>query len=208
MMSKEVDPNAIRTIGVVTKLDLAEKGIRRKLEVGVDQLNLRLGVVAVRNRNQEENERGIGFETSRQMENMFFRSHAELATLSGEFNERRQQQLNEGAGEHGGLFLGTNNLAQLLTIIQEQRIRTTLPKIKLKCRDMLSEYRAKYRELPTGNVTNGSEARIKIEHLLNQTFQQIAALVRGEHGVAKVRHTHSTQTAHKQQPAANEEGNT
>ena len=34
MMSKEVDPQSIRTIGVVTKLDLAEKGIRRKLENG------------------------------------------------------------------------------------------------------------------------------------------------------------------------------
>lgn len=39
MMSKEVDPQSIRTIGVVTKLDLAEKGIRRKLENGPDSSN-------------------------------------------------------------------------------------------------------------------------------------------------------------------------
>ena len=39
MMSKEVDPQSIRTIGVVTKLDLAEKGIRRKLENGQSSSN-------------------------------------------------------------------------------------------------------------------------------------------------------------------------
>ena len=39
MMSKEVDPQSIRTIGVVTKLDLAEKGIRRKLENGRSSSN-------------------------------------------------------------------------------------------------------------------------------------------------------------------------
>lgn len=187
MMSKEVDPDAVRTIGVVTKLDLAEKGIRRKLQNGVQQLNLRLGVVAVRNRNQEENERGVSFEVARQMENLFFQNHPELASLAVDFSERRAQQLTDGEGDggNGGLYLGTHNLAQLLTVIQEQRIRSTLPKIKLKCRDLLQEYRAKYRELPSGHVSNASEARVKVEHLLNSAMQQVAAIVRGEHAPAK-----------------------
>lgn len=46
-MSKEVDPQSIRTIGVVTKLDLAEKGIRRKLENGqVQSLHARFARTA------------------------------------------------------------------------------------------------------------------------------------------------------------------
>lgn len=184
MMSKEVDSVSIRTIGVVTKLDLAEKGIRRKLENGVDQLALRLGVVAVRNRNQDENDRNVSFDTSRQMETKFFQNHPELSALAQDFQVRRAASELDGSS-NGGLYLGTNNLAQVLTVIQEQRIRTTLPKIKLKCRDALTEYRAKYRELPAGNVSNGGEARVKIEHLLNTTMQQVGGLVRGEHSVAK-----------------------
>lgn len=151
----------------------------------MSQLALRLGVVAVRNRNQDENDRGVSFEVSRQMESMFFQQHGELAALAYDFNARREAAAAEGSEAVGGLFLGTHNLAQLLTLIQEQRIRTTLPKIKLRCRDMLTEYRARYRELPQGNVSNGSEARVKIEHLLNTTMQQVGALVRGEHTVAK-----------------------
>jgi len=186
MMAKDVDANNDRTIGVVTKLDLAEKGIRRKLERGVEQLDLRLGVVAVRNRTQEENERGISFELARQMEATFFSKHSELSSLAVDFAERQAAHHAEhGESGRGGLFLGTSNLAQLLTIIQEQRIRTTLPGIRIKCRDMLQEFRAKYRELPTGNVTTGGEARVKIEHLLNTCMSQIAALVRGEHSSAK-----------------------
>jgi len=184
-MSKEVDPDLIRTIGVVTKPDLAENGILTKLQRGVEQLKLRLGVVAVRNRTHDENERGVSFEVARQMETLFFKNHKELSHLAMEFAERKAQHERDGPADIGGLYLGTNNLAQLLTLIQEQRIRTTLPKIKVKCRDVLNEYRAKYRELPSGHVATGGEARVKIEHLLNNTMQQLGALVRGEHSAAR-----------------------
>lgn len=183
MMSKEVDTEAIRTIAVVTKVDLGEKGIRRKLENGADQLNLHLGLVAVRNRNQDEIDRNISFEVSRQMEQQFFLSHPELAPLAGDYAERKR--LSETDGVNGGLYLGTTNLAQLLTVIQEQRIRSTLPSIRQKVRDALQDYRTRYRELPSGNVSNGGEARGKIEHLINIAMDQIAAIVRGEHASAK-----------------------
>lgn len=132
MLAKEVDPASQRTIGVVTKLDLAEGGILRKLERGVEQLNLRLGVVAVRNRTHEENARNITSEAARQVESDFFNKHPELHVLAQDFAERKAQHERNGAANNGGLFLGTHNLAQLLTLIQEQRIRTTLPKIKVR----------------------------------------------------------------------------
>lgn len=181
MMSKEVDPQGIRTIGVVTKLDLAEKGIARKLLTGTEQLNLKLGVVAVRNRTQEEIERGISFEVAREMERQYFANHVELSEYNQPFDgNRNTMEEKMSLGVNGGLYLGTANLAAVLTVIQEQRIRSTLPRIRQRVREQLTEQRAKYKELPAG-VTTISECRVRIEHLLTTYIQQLQALVTGNH---------------------------
>jgi len=181
MMAKEVDPQGIRTIGVVTKLDLAEKGIARKLLTGTEQLNLKLGVVAVRNRTQEENERGITFEVAREMEKQYFANHVELSEYNQQFDgSTNSVEEKMSLGLTGGLYLGTSNLAAVLTVIQEQRIRSTLPKIRQRVREQLAEQRAKYKELPVG-LTTVSECRVRIEHLLTSYIQQLQALVTGNH---------------------------
>jgi len=58
-LSREVDPEGIRTIAVVTKIDKCEKGIKAKIEgTAEDSVKLKLGYVAVRNRTQEEIDAG------------------------------------------------------------------------------------------------------------------------------------------------------
>ena len=170
MMSKTVDPLGERSIGVVTKADLAEKGIRRKLERGVEELGLQLGVVAVRCRSQEENDRGVTWEVSREMEKMFFRSHPELGALAD----------NSG----GSLALGISALAQLLTTIQEQKIRASLPGIRGTIRETLSTQRQLLAALPP-TLTSYSECRMRVDHLLSAYVTHVAALARGDHSIAK-----------------------
>ena len=170
MMSKSVDPLGERSIGVVTKADLAEKGIRRKLEKGVEELGLQLGVVAVRCRSQEENDRGVTWEVSREMEKMFFRQHAELNALAD----------NSG----GSLALGVSALAQLLTTIQEQKIRASLPGIRGNIRETLATQRQLLAALPP-TLTSYSECRMRVDHLLSSYVTHVAGLARGDHSIAK-----------------------
>ena len=170
MMSKQVDPLGERSIGVVTKADLAEKGIRRKLEKGVEELGLQLGVVAVRCRSQEENDRGVTWEVSREMEKMFFRGHTELSALA------------DSSG--GSLALGVSALAQLLTTIQEQKIRASLPGIRGNIRETLATQRQLLAALPP-TLTSYTECRMRADHLLSSYVTHVSALARGDHSIAK-----------------------
>ena len=170
MMSKGVDPLGERSIGVVTKADLAEKGIRRKLERGVEELGLQLGVVAVRCRSQEENDRGVTWEVSREMEKMFFKQHTELSALA------------DSSG--GSLALGVSALAQLLTGIQEQKIRASLPGIRGNIRETLATQRQLLSALPP-TLSSYSECRMRVDHLLSAYVTHVSALARGDHSIAR-----------------------
>ena len=154
----------------MTKADLAEKGIRRKLEKGVEELGLQLGVVAVRCRSQEENDRGVTWEVSREMEKMFFRQHQELNALAD----------NSG----GSLALGISALAQLLTTVQEQKIRASLPGIRGTIRETLSTQRQLLNALPP-TLSSYSECRMRVDHLLSTYVAHVSALARGDHSIAK-----------------------
>ena len=170
MLSKDVDPEGARSIGVVTKIDLAEKGVRRKLEKGVDELGLQMGVVAVRCRSQEENDRGVSWEVSREMERQFFRQHPELSALADD--------------SHGSLQLGVPALAALLTSIQEQKIRQSLPGIRSNIRDSLLSQRSLLVALPP-TLTSYSDAKGKVDLLLSHFLANVAALARGDHSIAR-----------------------
>jgi dynamin 1-like protein len=51
-MAKKVDSSGIRTLGVITKIDIMDRGTNaRKLIMG-EEVPLRLGYIGVKNRNQ------------------------------------------------------------------------------------------------------------------------------------------------------------
>ncbi|KAK9820379.1 hypothetical protein WJX72_009659 [[Myrmecia] bisecta] len=82
MLAEEHDPAKKRTLGVVTKIDLAEKGIRAKLEAtGEDDVKLALGIIAVRNRSQDEVEANISAAEALERECSFLDSHPELSAM-------------------------------------------------------------------------------------------------------------------------------
>jgi replication fork clamp-binding protein CrfC len=53
-IAREVDPKGIRTIGVITKIDIMDKGTSAKRMIEGKDVSLRLGFVGIKNRSQQD----------------------------------------------------------------------------------------------------------------------------------------------------------
>jgi hypothetical protein len=51
-MARECDPKGIRTIGVVTKIDIMDRGTSAKRMIEGKDVALRLGFIGIKNRSQ------------------------------------------------------------------------------------------------------------------------------------------------------------
>ena len=49
-MARQLDPKGIRTIGVLTKLDIMDRGVSAKRMIMNQEVPLRMGYVGVKNR--------------------------------------------------------------------------------------------------------------------------------------------------------------
>lgn len=74
-MAKEVDPEGLRTIGVITKLDLMEEGTDAKDILENKLLRLRRGYIGVVNRSQRDIEGKKDLKDALNNERKFFSSH-------------------------------------------------------------------------------------------------------------------------------------
>lgn len=53
-MARNIDPKGIRTIGVITKIDIMDRGTNARRMIMNQEIQLRLGFVGVKNRAQED----------------------------------------------------------------------------------------------------------------------------------------------------------
>lgn len=74
-MAKEVDPQGIRTIGVITKLDLMDEGTDAREILENKLLPLRRGYVGVVNRSQKDIDGRKDIKAALEAERRFFLSH-------------------------------------------------------------------------------------------------------------------------------------
>ncbi|XP_060179420.1 dynamin-related protein 3A-like isoform X2 [Lycium barbarum] len=109
-MAKEVDPTGTRTIGVITKLDIMDKGTDARNFLLGKVIPLRLGYIGVVNRSQEDINKNRPITEALAYEDQFFRDH----------------HVYRGLSDRCGIPL----LAKKLNQILEQHIRNVLPTLK------------------------------------------------------------------------------
>ncbi|TPX57912.1 hypothetical protein PhCBS80983_g03475 [Powellomyces hirtus] len=119
-LAREVDPEGVRTIGVLTKIDLMDQGTDVVDILAGRVIPLRLGYVPVINRGQRDIENKKKITVALEAERSFFENHAS-------YKSKAQ-------------YCGTPFLARKLNMILMHHIRNTLPEIKAKIQAGLVKY--------------------------------------------------------------------
>uniref|UniRef100_A0A7N6A3A9 Dynamin-2 n=1 Tax=Anabas testudineus TaxID=64144 RepID=A0A7N6A3A9_ANATE len=116
-IAKEVDPQGLRTIGVITKLDLMDEGTDAKEILENKLLPLRRGYIGVVNRSQKDIDGKKDIRVALAAERKFFLSHP--------------------AYRHMAERMGTPHLQKLLNQQLTNHIRDTLPGLRSKLQSQL-----------------------------------------------------------------------
>ncbi|KAI5893730.1 Dynamin central region-domain-containing protein [Schizophyllum commune] len=137
-LAREVDPEGLRTIGVLTKIDLMDKGTDVIDILAGRVIPLRLGYVPVVNRGQKDIETGKAIAAALEYERQYFSSHPSYAGKES--------------------YCGTPYLARKLNTLLMQHIRATLPDIKMRISQQLQKFNAELASLggPTADGNAGN----------------------------------------------------
>jgi len=126
-LARRVDPSGQRTIGVITKLDLMDRGTDAYDVLAGNTIPLKLGYIGVVCRSQRDIESHKPVEQSLADEKRFFETHPRYSSLSG--------------------HCGTQYLAKTLNNVLLHHIRSTLPDLKQRVTKMLGDARIAYAQL-------------------------------------------------------------
>ncbi|KAG0186065.1 vacuolar protein sorting-associated protein 1 [Apophysomyces sp. BC1034] len=126
-LAREVDPEGLRTIGVLTKVDLMDQGTDVIDILAGRVIPLRLGYVPVVNRGQRDIESKKSITKALDAEKDYFENHPS-------YQSKAQ-------------YCGTPFLARKLNMILMHHIRNTLPEIKAKIQSALAKYQQELLQL-------------------------------------------------------------
>ncbi|EER12798.1 dynamin, putative [Perkinsus marinus ATCC 50983] len=130
-MARQVDPSGFRTIGVITKIDIMDRGTDAIKMLTGEDIPLRLGYVGVKNRSQADIRENMRVKEALQHEKEWFESHPKYNKLPP------------------GLT-GTGCLVQKLTRVLFRHIRNFLPEIKKEITDRRTKVQDRLEQIGSG----------------------------------------------------------
>lgn len=80
-MAREVDPKGIRTIGVITKIDIMDRGTNAKRMIEGKDVGLRLGFIGIKNRSQQDIIDRIPVKLAIEKEQLYFSTHPVYSSM-------------------------------------------------------------------------------------------------------------------------------
>eukprot|EP00835_Amoeboradix_gromovi_P000401 NODE_14_length_42432_cov_0.433799.p6 type:complete len:591 gc:universal NODE_14_length_42432_cov_0.433799:7469-5697(-) len=142
-LAREVDPEGLRTIGVLTKIDLMDKDTDVIDVLAGRVIPLRLGYVPVINRGQKDINQKKSIKLALEDERKYFENHPSYGNKSQ--------------------YCGTGYLAKKLNLILMHHIKATLPDTKAKIQQQIIKCTTELQQL--GDPIKDDEANILLQIL-------------------------------------------
>lgn len=137
-LAREVDPDGVRTVGVLTKLDLMDKGTNAMEVLQGRVYPLRLGFIGVVNRSQHDINTNKSIDDALKQERAFFETHPLYSSIKSR--------------------CGYAFLAQTLNRILLNTIRDTLPELKANLTSRLRSAQDALNELGDSQMNQSKSA--------------------------------------------------
>ena len=161
-MAKELDKNGTRTLGVLTKLDIMDKGTDAKKVLLNQEIPLKLGYIAVKNRSKQDLKDKISMEQMQKNEKEFFKNHPIYKHLPPS-------------------CFGNDVLIQKLTKILFRIIRENLPGIIKSINDSIRRCEEDLKILGTPMPTDEAGKINMIWNLLSEYCEVFKNILRGKY---------------------------
>ena len=161
-MAKELDKNGTRTLGVLTKLDIMDKGTDAKKVLLNQEIPLKLGYIAVKNRSKQDLIDKISMEQTQKKEREFFKNHPVYKHLPPS-------------------CFGNDVLIQKLTKILFRIIRENLPGIIKSINDAIRRCEEELKILGTPIPTDDAGKISMIWNLLSEYCEIFRHILRGKY---------------------------
>jgi len=127
-LAREIDPKGIRTVGVITKIDIMDAGTNARRMLLGQEVPLRLGYVGVKNRSQQSIIDKVSVKAALKEEREWFENHPIYSTM------------NQG-------LLGTDVLTQKCTKIMFTHIKSHLPDIMREIKEKVNQIDERLKDL-------------------------------------------------------------
>ena len=161
-MARELDPKGIRTIGVITKIDIMDKGVNAKRMIEGKDVALRLGFVGIKNRSQQDIIDRITVKAAIEKEQLYFSTHPVYSTMPQS-------------------DLGIGNLTTKLTKILFTHIKHSLPDIMKEIRAKAKECEEELKDLGPPMPGGGAEKTQLLWNMITDFIQTYKNTISGKY---------------------------
>jgi len=160
-LAQQLDPQGIRTIGVITKIDIMDKGTDARSMLLNKEISLRLGYIGVKGRSQEDITNKVAVHMALKSEMDYFMNHPAYRHMPRE-------------------LLGTQSLVVKLTTVMYDHMKNVLPSILREINHKIKNCEANISKLGTPIPEDSKEKLDAIWRDISVFYEKFKSNIKGE----------------------------